>query len=153
MTRESVYVRVGKGRLEPADAYAASQLRSRGYRVGDVLKAKLTKLRNPKFNRLDHRIGQLVVANIDSFHGADAHDAIKRLQIESGAGCDEIGVILPGFGMAMHRTPRSLSFDQMSEEEYQQVAKAICRYVSERYWPTLTPEQVEAMAEAFIEET
>lgn len=153
MTRESVYVRVEKGRLTPADAYAAGQLRSRGYKVGDVLKAKLSKLRNPKFNRLVHRIGQLVVANIESFHGAETHDAIKRLQIEAGAGCDEIGILIPGFGMAIHRTPRSLSFESMSEDEYQTVAKSICRHIAATYWPSLTAEQIESMAESFVEET
>ena len=81
--REKIYFRVTKeGTLAPADQYAQSKCRDRGYRVGDLLSADLTKPRNPKFNRLVHRIGQLVVSNIDGFSGLDAHLAIKRLQID-----------------------------------------------------------------------
>jgi len=50
--------------------------------MNDVVAAQITKLRNPKFNRLVHRIGQLVVANIEAFAGLDAHTAIKRMQLE-----------------------------------------------------------------------
>ena len=149
---ESVYLRVDKGALVPADSYAAGQLRTRQFKVGDVLKGKLTKLRNPKFNRLVHKIGQLVVANIESFHGAETHKAIKRLQIEANAGCEEIAVLLPGFGMAIHRTPKSLSFENMDEMEYHQVAKGICEYIADTYWPDMSAAQIEIMAECFVEE-
>jgi hypothetical protein len=90
--RERVYLRVIKGGFAPADVCAQSQLRARGYSVGDVLAADLSKLRNQKFNRLVHRIGQLVTANVDRFSGMDAHAAIKRLQWEGNIACDEIGV-------------------------------------------------------------
>ena len=153
MSREKIYLRVEKGALIPADAFAAQQLRARKYAIGDVIKADLTKLRNPKFNRLVHRIGQLVVANIESFHGLDAHRAIKRLQIEGRIACDEIGVMVPGFGMVIQFIPRSLSFDTMDEAEYHQVARDICRTIAERYWPDLSPEKIEQMAECFVEES
>lgn len=90
--RERIYLRVDKGCLVPADSYAASKLRERNYRVGDLLAAELVKPRNPKFNRLVHRIGQLVVANIDAFAGMDAHAAVKRLQWEGNIQCEEVGV-------------------------------------------------------------
>lgn len=150
--RERVFLRVIKGALAPADNYAASVLRSRGYGVGDLLQADLTKPRSPKFNRLVHRIGQLVVENIEAFAGMDAHKAIKRLQIEGRVACEEIGIHLPGFGMVIQFIPRSLSFENMDEGEYREAARAICRLIAERYWPTLTPEQIEQMAESFVVE-
>lgn len=150
--RERIYLRVVKGGLVPADDYAASRLREKSYRVGDVLAAQITKLRNPKFNNLVHRIGQLVVANIEGFDGLTAHKAIKRLQIEGRIACDEVGVMVQGFGMVIQFIPRSLSFDTMDEGEYYEVARAICRLIAKRYWPTLTPVQIEKMAESFVME-
>lgn len=148
--RERIYLRVDRGCLVPADSYAASKLRERGYKIGDLLAAELVKPRNPKFNRLVHRIGQLVVANIDAFAGIDAHKAIKRLQIEGKVFCEEIGIHVPGYGMLIQFIPRSLSFESMDEGEYQEAAKAICRTIAERYWKDMTPEAIEEMAESFI---
>ena len=150
---ESVYLRVDKGVLVPADSYAAGQLRTRRFKVGDVLKGKLTKLRNAKFNRLVHRIGQLVVTNIDAFQGMDAHTALKRIQLEGNIACEQLALTMPNVGVVMAKVPRSLSFESMDEGEYQDVARSMCRYVAERYWPDLSAEQIERMAECFVEET
>ena len=150
--REKIYFRVDKGMLVPADNYAASKLRERGYRMGDLLSAELTKPRNPKFNRLVHRIGQLVTANIDAFSGLDAHKAIKRLQIEGKVACDEIGISIAGYGMMMQLIPRSLSNESMDEGEYQQAARGICRTIADRYWPSLTEDAIAEMAESFLGE-
>lgn len=150
--REKVYLRVAKGALIPADPYAASVLRDRGYHIGDLLAADLTKPRNPKFNRLVHQLGQLVVANIDAFAGLDAHTAIKRLQIEGKVACDEIGIMVPGYGMVIQLIPRSLSYQSMDEGEYQKAARGISRAIAERYWPDSTPEAIESMATCMIQE-
>lgn len=150
--RERLMFRVAKGALVPADTYTELRLRERSYRMGDLLAAELTKPRNPKFNRLVHRIGQLVVANIDAFNGLDAHKAIKRLQIEGKVACEEVGIHVPGYGMLIQFIPRSLSFESMDEGEYRDAARGICRTIAERYWPTMTAEQVEEMAESFVEE-
>ena len=151
--RDRIYFRVDKGALVPADPYAASLLRDRGYHVGDLLAAELTKPRNPKFNRLVHRIGQLVVANIESFSGLDAHKAVKRLQIEGKVACDEIGINVPGYGMLIQFIPRSLGYESMDEGEYHQAARGICRTIAERYWPNLDEDAIAEMAESFVSET
>ena len=150
--RERIYLRVDRGMLVPADPYAASVLRQRGYKIGDLLAAELVKPRNPKFNRLVHRLGQLVVANIEAFAGLDAHRAIKRLQIEGKVACDEIGIMVANYGMVIQFIPQSLSFESMDEGEYQQAARGISRTIADRYWPDLAPEQIENMASAMVEE-
>ena len=151
--KESIYLRLEKGALVPADSYARSQLREKGYRQGDVLKAVLTKLNNPKFDRLLHRIGQLCAKNIDAFHGLTAHQCLKKLQIESGTHCDELPILLPEFGIvAKQRIPHSLSFDSIDDGERHEIGRAFCRWISEKYWPTLSTEQVEEMAENWVEE-
>lgn len=150
--RERIYLEVIKGGFRPADACAAAQLRARGYRMGDILAADLSKLRNQKFNRLVHRIGQLVVANVEAFAGIETHRAIKRLQLESGAHCEELAIMIDGYGMVTQRVPLSLSFENTDEAEFHAAAKTICRHISAKYWPTLSPEQVEEMAEMMVEE-
>lgn len=147
-----IYLKVVKGALQPADDYARSQLRSRGYKTGDLLAAELKKPRNTKFNRLVHRIGQLVVQNIEAFSGLDAHRAIKRLQIEGKVACEEIGIMVANYGMVVQLIPRSLSFESLDEGEYQEAARGICRTISERYWPEMDPEQIEEMAELMVGE-
>jgi hypothetical protein len=151
-SKPPVYLRVIKGALVPADAYAQGQLRAKGYAVGDVIAAELKKLNNPKFHRLMHRIGTLCAENIDSFAGMDAHQVLKRIQWEGNIGCEEMGVMVPGVGLAMMRFPLSLSFDSMDDGERHEVARAMCRHISEKYWPSLSPEQIEEMAECWVEE-
>ena len=149
---EPVYLRIIQGGLIPADNYAQEQLRNKKFKIGDVVKCEVRKLRNQKFNRLVHRIGQLCAANIEAFSGLDAHTCDKRLQIEGKIACDEIGIMIPGYGMVIQFIPRSLSFDSMDQAEYQDVAKRICRLIAERYWTDLEQDQIEEMAECFVEE-
>ena len=149
---ERIYLRVIKGGLCPADSYAEGQLRAKKFKIGDIIKADIRKLRNPKFNRLVHRIGQLVAANIEAFSGLDAHTCIKRIQIEGKIACDEIGIMVPGYGMVIQFIPRSMSFDSMDEVEYHDCAKRICRLISDRYWLSLDPDQIEQMAGSMINE-
>ena len=150
--REKIYFRVSKGALVPADNYAASKLRARGYHMNDLLAADLVKPRNPKFNRLVHQLGQLVVANLEAFSGLDAHKAIKRLQIEGKVACDEIGIMVPDYGTVIQFIPRSLSFESMDEGEYQEAARGISRTIASRYWKDSTPEAIEKMAECMVNE-
>lgn len=149
--KRAIFLRVAKGRLEPADGYASMQLRARAYKVGDVIEATLKKINNPGFNRLHHRIGQLCADNIEAFHGMDAHQVLKRLQWEANIHCQEVGVQVPGVGLAMMRFPLSLSFDDLEDGERHEVVQRMCRHISEKYWPGMKPEQIEALAEAFPE--
>lgn len=151
-TREKIYLRVVRGALAPADNYAMAKLRERGFKVGDLLKADLTKPNNPKFHRLMHHIGQLCAANLDEFQGMDAHRILKRLQIEGNIACEELGVKIPGFGMVIQRIPKSLSFESMDDGERHEVARAMCRHISEQYWPGCSPETIEQMAESMVQE-
>lgn len=150
--REPVYFTIIKGGLVPTDKCAADQLRAKNFKIGDIVKADIRKLRNQKFNRLVHRIGQLVAANIEAFSGLDAHTCIKRLQIEGRIACDEIGVLVQGYGMVIQFIPRSMSFETMDEDEYHDCAKKICRLIADRYWLGLDAEQIEEMAGAMIDE-
>jgi hypothetical protein len=144
-------MRVVKGALAPADTYAASVLRSRNYRVNDVVAVEVTKCRSPGFHRLAHSLGGLLAENLDAFAGCDPHAVLKRLQIEANVGCDEIALNFPGVGPCSYRVPRSLSYESLDEIEFHQIIGEMCSYVVRTYWPSLTPEQVENMASAMVE--
>ena len=149
--RDKTLLRVGKGVLTPADDMAAAQLRTRGFKLGDVVLAEITKPRHPGFHRLAHQLGALLAENLDAFDGMDPHAVLKRLQWEANVGCDEFGAQAPGLGLVMVRTPRSLSFASMDDGEFREVMAGLCRHVAKTYWPSCTPEQVEAMASAWVE--
>lgn len=55
---DRILLRVEKGALVPADAFALAKLRTRGYAKGDLLLADLRKARNPRFWRLATRLGR-----------------------------------------------------------------------------------------------
>lgn len=144
---ERFLLRVVKGALEPMDEATKERLRVKGYRVGDILSAELRKARNPGFHRLMHAFGAIVADNVEAFEGLPAHATLKRLQIETGVGCDEISVNFPGIGPCSYRTPRSLSYESMDDGEASEVFAAMARYVAKKYWPGMTEDQIRQMAE------
>lgn len=145
-------MRVIQGGLAPADAYTNAMLRERKYSTGDIVAITINKCRHPGFHRLAHRIGGLCAANIDAFSGMDAHQVLKRLQIEADIGCEHIMLKIPGLGAVEQRIPQSLSFDSMDEGEFREIVRAFCRHISMHYWPSLEAEQIEEMAQSFIGE-
>lgn len=150
--KRTILLTVAKGMLLPYDRDAEVQLRARGYHLGDVLSAQLHKPRNVKFHRMVHALGQLLISNVDEFGAYDnAHAVLKRLQIEGDIACDVMAIKIPGLGLVEHRTPKSLSFDQMDEAEFAAVYQAFCRHIVTTYWPNLPPEAIEPMAELMRE--
>lgn len=149
---EKIFLRVIRGGLIPADNFAETQLRNKKFKVGDVVGAEIRKLRSHGLNRHAHKIAILCHRNIDEFSNyTDMHLLLKRLQIESGAACDEVGVKLAGMWCTV-RQPRSFSFEQMDESEFRDAVKVICRYISKEYWISLTPEEIEDMSSAMMDE-
>lgn len=172
-----VFMRAIKGGFVPADAYAEQQLRDKKFKIGDIVKVFVRKLRNGKFNRKVHRIGKLCVIHIDEFKHMDAHSVIKRLQLEGNIYCDEMAIkpsvagmsipkqiismlepILNAFGLKLTddgllivRYPQSLSYESMTQDEYEDAAKRICLYLSENYWHGLADWQIDELAENMVD--
>ena len=151
MAREKIFLRVIKGALVPADEGAAELLRSKRLQLGDVVEVDLVKQRNPRFHALAHAIGRLCSENIEVFTGMDAHSVLKRLQLESGLECSEQVAELPDGTQYLVRQPRSMAFDKMDEAEFRSLVSALCSWIVARYWPTLTPTQIEQMASAMVD--
>tara|TARA_R100000322_G_scaffold137585_1_gene93340 strand:- start:240 stop:722 length:483 start_codon:yes stop_codon:yes gene_type:complete len=135
-----------EGTLAPDDDISRQTLRKRGFRVGDVLSADPKKPRNLYDWRRAHKLAQLLIENIDDFASMDAHQVLKRIQIEADIGCDSIAIKLPGFGTAFHRVPLSLNFADMDEGEFQVIYGQFCQHIIDSYWAGLTQDQIERMA-------
>ncbi len=150
---EKLPFQVKKGCLVPANKWCEDKLRERKYKIGDIVFAVIRKPRNHKFNSLVHAgFARLLIENIEGFKYMTPHQVLKRLQIESGIGCSEIGVDLPGIGPCVQKIPDSLSFESMSQERFSEVFKGFCRYVSEKYWPDMAPENVERLSKIMEDE-
>lgn len=147
-----IRLRVTKGSLVPADEAARLALRSRKLKPGDIVHADVSKPRNPEFHRLVHQIGAMVVANVDEFKNLDAHEALKKLQLDANVQCEDSIMTVPDIGPCLIRTPKSLAFASMDEITFRDFAHRICRHIAERYWPDMTAEQVEQMAEMYVED-
>jgi hypothetical protein len=151
-SQEKHLLRVIKGGFVPADNYTATRLREKGYHVGDMVNAVLTKARNPAFNRLVHAFGNLVSENIPMFEGMDAHKVLKRVQVEARIECDEVLLYAEGIGEFIQFIPRSLSFSSMDETRFKEVFKLMCRHIAKTYWHGLSAEKIEEMAELMVDE-
>lgn len=137
---------VRAGGFDVVDPLVRERLRERSYRLGEEVMLEVYKARNPKFNGYAHKFAEMLAQNLDAFTGMNPHAVLKRLQLEANVGCDEMA-LLGEFGQYLHRIPRSLSFESMEEGEFQEVIGGMARHVVKRYWPSLTAEQVQQMAE------
>jgi hypothetical protein len=143
----AVMFRVTKdGTLAPDDDISRQTLRKRGFRVGDVLAADPKKPRSLHNWRRAHKLGQLLVENIEDFQNMEAHGVLKRLQWEGNIGCEEMGVHVPGVGLATIRMPQSLNFSDMDDGEFHEIYGRFCQHVIDNYWRGMTQGQIEQMA-------
>lgn len=145
-------LRVIKGGYAPADCSTASVLRQ-SHRVGDLVFAEFKKPRSPGFHRLAHKLGAMLAENLEVFEHLQSHQVLKRLQIEGDIGCEHLALNFPGIGPVEYRQARSLSYESMEQDEFRQVIEGICRYVQKTYWPSCTAEEIERMAELWVEPT
>lgn len=146
---EKVLLRIKKGVLYPANKSSEESLCS-NYKDKDVLYAKLTKPRNPKFHALAHALGDILRKNIPSLsHLAGAHDVLKQLQFEGEIACRRRPILVRGEWIICLEA-RSLSFASMDQVKFYKVFRAMCNYVSETYWPSLSAEQIEKQAELMV---
>jgi hypothetical protein len=153
--RRPIYFRVEKlmrpetgelvGALVPRFRCDQREMRDRKYSTGSEVRAELKKPRNPKFHRLGHALGELAVEHIEGFAGTSAHDAVKRLQRECGVCCETMVLDLGTLGHVPVSVPRSISFDEMDEADFNALVHAICRHISTHYYQGTPPEEIEEL--------
>jgi len=153
------------GALVPAHPIDQRLLKERRFNVGREIRAELKQSRNPAFHRLVHAVGGLLVDHVDGFDTLTSHDAIKRIQTESGVFCEVVDVdaaplasaflaaceklfgeggrrllatVLPQVRTVQYRVARSISFDEMDEGEFSELFRGITDYIDKHYMPGLT---------------
>lgn len=131
----------------PATDADRSALRERGFRRNQRVRAYLTAPRNERFNRLVHGMGKLIVANIPGYERFTSHEALKQLQTEARAYCDEYRFDVPGLGQLVQWKARSMAFDAMGEETFQDFWRLLCEHLIATYWPNLDEQKITEMAE------
>lgn len=130
-----------------ADEVTEAALRKADYALGEVLSCTIVKPRNRENWRRAHKLGQLLIENVADFENyTDAHDVIKRLQLETGVCCDETAIRVPNYGIVMHRVPQSMAFDLMEDEDFNKLYAGFAQHIVSTYWPGLGPDEIEQMA-------
>lgn len=117
-------------------------MKERGYRAGDQVRLEVKKPRNQAFHRLLHAIGGLMVDNVEAFRDLDSHEAIKRLQTESGVCCEtqmvdmgtiKFGDIAVPVGMVPVKVPKSIAFDELDASEFEHLFNGLTQHIGEHY--------------------
>lgn len=146
--KRSVILRImPDGSFRAADYASANALRARKFKVGDELSAELKKARNPSAWRRAHALATALIENTDDFaHYTDSHKVLKRLQMETGIGCDLILFKIAGAGLIEQRVPLSMAFETMDDGEFQQIFTEFCNHVIKTYWPGFDQNQIERVS-------
>jgi hypothetical protein len=113
-------------------------MKERGFNRGDEVRLEVKRPRNVKFHRLLHAIGQVMVDNVDGWENLNSHDAIKRLQRESGVCCEEVEIDIPGMGKLLAKQAESLAFDEMPPERFELLFNGITDHIDKTYSPNFT---------------
>lgn len=140
-------------------------MKERGYKEGDELRLEIKHARNAKFHRLLHAVGQVMVDNVDGWEHLNAHDAVKRLQLESDTCCETVemgassviqallaacesvlgqgaakmlAAVLPEIKTIPVRVAESLAFDEMTPERFDQLFKGVTKHIDDNYSPDFT---------------
>lgn len=150
--RRPIYFRVEKlvrpetgeliGALVPRWSADREQLRARKFVTGAELRAEIKRKRNPKFYRLGHALGKLLVEQTEAFADLNAHTAVKRLQVESGVCCDRVQYEVPGLGEITRVEPWSTGFDEMEEGTWAELWTALVKQ-AEKYLPGMSSDAIE----------
>lgn len=102
---------------------------------GDIIRGDMTKPRSITFNNAAHKIADFLIENMEQFESYEAHNLLKRMQVESDTECEHIYIHVDGVGMILSRQARSFSFDQMGQERYANAVQKITEHVQRKYWP------------------
>ena len=149
---EKLPFRVEKGALVPASRWCADKMSERGYRIGDLIFAGITKPRNPEFNAFIHAgFARVIQQNIHDFRRLSAHNVLKKIQLEADIECDRMVLNLSD-GPIVYRTAKSLSFESMGEERFWALFKNMSLYIIEKYWQSATVEQIERLSDVMSNE-
>lgn len=106
------------GALVPDHPIDRRSMKERKFHVGKQLRATLRQDRNPMFWRKAHVLGGWLADNVEDYSGLGMHRALKKLQEDSGIGCETVEYDIPNVGKLTRREAQSLNFSDMDEGEF-----------------------------------
>lgn len=148
------------GALVPADDVDGRLMRDRKFRIGRKIRAELKQPREEWQHRLIHKIGHLMVDHVEGWEQLEAHDAIKRLQLDANVCCEMVELdatpvisavldaceallgagarkvlagVLPEIRTIPVKRAESLSFDEMEQARFQELFDGLTEYIGRRY--------------------
>lgn len=125
------------GALVPANGIDQRLMRERKFHVNREVRAELKQPREVWKHRLMHKIGMLIVDNVEGFEHKDSHDAIKQIQADSGVCCDQETFVIDLGQFGRHEVtrnvPRSMAFDEMPEDEFERLFVGLTAWIGEKY--------------------
>ena len=134
--------------------------KDRGYRVGNEYRLDIKEGRAGWQHRLIHKIGGLMVDNVEGWEQLDCHSAVKQLQLESGVCCEMVemdatpviaavldaceqllgagakkvlSAVLPVIKTIPVKRAESLAFDEMEQDRFQLLFDGITEHIGKRY--------------------
>lgn len=144
-------------------------MKQRGYRRGQEVRLEIKAPRDAWRHRLLHKIGQLMVENVDGWEALDTHEAVKRLQREACVCCEQVDMdatavvsavlaasdaafgpgaakllreVLPRIETIPVTVARSLAFDSMDEDEFRRLFEGITQHIGMHYTHVMLDEVV-----------
>lgn len=148
------------GALVPAHEVDQRLLRDRKFRVGRQIRGELKQPREEWQHRLIHKIGHLMVDTVEGWEQLDAHDAVKRLQLDANVCCETVEMdatpvitavldaceallgagarkvlagVLPEIRTIPVKHAESLSFDEMEQARFQELFDGLTEYIGNHY--------------------
>ncbi len=140
--REPIFLRVTpQGTFEPASELYRQMLRAKGFTVGEVVKAELSRPRNPKHHRLVMALLQKVLDNADGLMTMDQLLTIVKIKMGRAVPFTDSATL------KVYWVPESIAFDSMDQAEFEEFWKDLCTLVARDYFPHLSTVQVAELAE------
>lgn len=144
------------GCLRPSHPVDIRSMRERKFTVGKELRATLRQDRNPMFYRKAHVLAGWLADNVEGFAGLGQHDALKKLQEQSGIGCEAVEYDLPGIGKLTRTEAESLNFSDMDEGRFCELWGGWIEWLRRECWgelDSMSVQEVEALIQRDSEGT
>lgn len=134
------------GSFRAADAFSSKRLSTRGYKRGQEVVAYVSRVRDGRQWRRAHVLGQFLVDNVGAFDGKDAHQAIKKVQLDGKIACTEERFDLPGgLGQFVRIVPESLAFGEMDDIVFTPIYAQMRKYIGDTYFGDMDATAVDEM--------
>jgi hypothetical protein len=145
--KEPLYLRVTpQGTFEPASQLYRQMLRAKKYRVGDLVRAELSKPRYPKHHRLVFATLRKVVDNLDT--PMTEYQLLSILKIKMG----RVETFIDSASGKVYYIPESIAFDAMEQGAFSEFHRDLCRIITRDYLPGMSEAQVAELANMLEDE-